>query len=249
MDAEDSTLPLAVFLLLVLSLLYLIMDGRDPPRRYPHRQPDPRRVHLQQVAATTIAAINEGYVDVYDHVLRQTARYDIRRDVDKMQQRTRFYPDNARELADWRKSPQLRTAPTPTHVSVLELSTLEGARYISSLPSKGRIGVLNFASATKPGVYAIQSVLSGVRSPTPSPTLNENLTQIITIVSSIVAVCNDNLPPASAQQGNEILRELSEHANKLSEVQALPEVTKESRQIMAKSSFAIANAMKGLMKL
>jgi len=98
-------------------------------------------------------------------------------------------------------------------------------------------------------VYAIQSVLSGVRSPTPSPKLNENLTEIITIVSSIVAVCNDNLPPASAHQGNEILRELSEHANKLSEVQALPEVTKESRQIMAKSSFAIANSMKGLMKL
>jgi len=98
-------------------------------------------------------------------------------------------------------------------------------------------------------VYAIQSVLSGVRSPTPSPTLNENLTQIITIVSSIVAVCKDNLPPASTQQGGGILQELSEHANKLSEVQALPEVTKESRQIMAKSSFAIANAMKGLMKL
>ncbi|KZP11245.1 hypothetical protein FIBSPDRAFT_899136 [Athelia psychrophila] len=97
-------------------------------------------------------------------------------------------------------------------------------------------------------VYAIQTVLSGVRSPTPSPNLNENLTQIITIVSSIVAVCNDNLPPASAAQGNEILRELSEHANKLSEVQA-GEVTKESRQVMAKSSFAVANAMKGLMKL
>ncbi|KAJ8076914.1 component of the polarisome [Marasmius tenuissimus] len=98
-------------------------------------------------------------------------------------------------------------------------------------------------------VYAIQSVLSGVRSPTPSPTLNENVTQIITIVSSIVAVCTDNFPAATAQQGNEVLRELSEHANKLSEVQALPEVTKESRQIMAKSSFAVANAMKGLMKL
>ncbi|GJE91341.1 hypothetical protein PsYK624_074900 [Phanerochaete sordida] len=98
-------------------------------------------------------------------------------------------------------------------------------------------------------VYAIQSVLSAVRSPTPSPSLNENLTHIITIVSSIVAVCKDNLPPASAEQGGEILRELSEHANKLSEVQALPEVTKESRQVMAKSSFAVANAMKGLMKL
>ncbi|KAG6381880.1 hypothetical protein JVT61DRAFT_495 [Boletus reticuloceps] len=98
-------------------------------------------------------------------------------------------------------------------------------------------------------VYAIQSVLSGVRTPIPAPTLNENLTQIITIVSSIVAVCSGNLPPTSAQQGAEILEQLSEHAKKLQEVQALPEVTKESRQIMAKSSFAIANAMKGLMKL
>lgn len=62
-------------------------------------------------------------------------------------------------------------------------------------------------------------------------------------------MCKDNLPAASARQGNEILRELDDHANKLSEVQALPELTKESRQTMAKSSFAIANAMKGLMKL
>jgi len=54
---------------------------------------------------------------------------------------------------------------------------------------------------TKSIVNAIQSVLSGVRAPIPSPSLNANLTQIITIVSSIVTVCNDNLPPASAQQG------------------------------------------------
>ncbi|EJD07954.1 uncharacterized protein FOMMEDRAFT_138038 [Fomitiporia mediterranea MF3/22] len=98
-------------------------------------------------------------------------------------------------------------------------------------------------------VYAIQNVLSGVRSPTPSPLLSENLTQIITIVSSIVAVCKDSLPSSSAQAGGEILRELGEHANRLSEVQSLQEVTKESRQTMAKSSFAIANSMKGLMKL
>lgn len=97
-------------------------------------------------------------------------------------------------------------------------------------------------------VFAIQSVLSGVRSPTLSPTLTENLTQIITIVSSIVAVCSDALPPNSSQ-GREILRELTEHGNRLSEMQQMPEVTKESRQVMAKSSFAIANAMKGLQKI
>ncbi|ETW86391.1 hypothetical protein HETIRDRAFT_432748 [Heterobasidion irregulare TC 32-1] len=74
---------------------------------------------------------------------------------------------------------------------------------------------------TVSSVYAIQSVLSGGRSLTPSPTLNENLTQIIKIVCSIVAVCHNNLPPASAQQGNDILRELSDYTNKLSEVQAM----------------------------
>ena len=57
------------------------------------------------------------------------------------------------------------------------------------------------------------------------------------------------MPSTEVAQGEDILQELSEHATKLSEVQAQPEVTKESRQVMAKSSFAIANAMKGLMKL
>ena len=98
-------------------------------------------------------------------------------------------------------------------------------------------------------MFAIQAVLSGVRNPTPPATLDENLTQIITIVSSIVAVCNDNFPPGSVNEGKETLHELSEHANRLSEVQALPEITKESRQVLAKSSFAIANAMKALTRL
>ncbi|KAF9017999.1 hypothetical protein BDZ89DRAFT_1165453 [Hymenopellis radicata] len=98
-------------------------------------------------------------------------------------------------------------------------------------------------------IDCIQIVLSGVRSPTPSPNLTDNVTQIITIVSSIVAVCKDNLPPAHVKQGTELLQELSEQATKLSDVQSLPEVTKESRQIMARSSFAVANAMKALSKL
>jgi len=58
-----------------------------------------------------------------------------------------------------------------------------------------------YLEAQTKSIYAIQSVLSGVRALTPSPSLNGNLTQIITIISSIIAVCNDNLTPASAQQG------------------------------------------------
>jgi len=42
-------------------------------------------------------------------------------------------------------------------------------------------------------IQAIQGVLSGIRSPTPSPELAENLTQIITTVSSIVALCKGSL--------------------------------------------------------
>jgi protein SPA2 len=79
--------------------------------------------------------------------------------------------------------------------------------------------------------------------------MDENMTEIITIVSSIVAVCHDNLPADRARHGGDILREMSEHAEKLSEMQALPEVTKESWQVIAKSSFAIASAMKALQKL
>ncbi|KAF9648389.1 hypothetical protein BDM02DRAFT_3082236, partial [Thelephora ganbajun] len=99
-------------------------------------------------------------------------------------------------------------------------------------------------------VVAIQNVVNGIRSPTPPPTLGENITQIITIVASIVAVCKDNLPPNSVQQGREYLKQLSDNANKLSELQAGPPdtITKESRQV-AKSIFAIANIMKSLGKM
>ena len=82
--------------------------------------------------------------------------------------------------------------------------------------------------------------------------MNENLTQIIATASSIVAVCQDNLPASRAQQGGDILRELSEHANKLGEVRALQvagEVTKENRQVMLKSGFAVVKAMKTLQRL
>jgi hypothetical protein len=102
---------------------------------------------------------------------------------------------------------------------------------------------------TESVVFSIQAVLSGVRSAVPSPTLAENVTQIITTVASIVAVCKDSLPASAGTRGRELLRELSAHADSLSEALSAPEMTKEARQTMAKSSFAVANAMKALAKL
>jgi hypothetical protein len=76
--------------------------------------------------------------------------------------------------------------------------------------------------------------------------LAENLTQIITIVSSIVALCKGSLPASVSPNGQKILDQLSEHCNKLSEVQAMPSVTKDARSMMAQSSFAIATSIKTL---
>jgi protein SPA2 len=47
-------------------------------------------------------------------------------------------------------------------------------------------------------------------------------------VSSIIAVCYDNLPARQVHKGSEVLHKLSEYANRFSEIQALSEVTKES---------------------
>ncbi|KAG8904620.1 component of the polarisome [Tulasnella sp. 403] len=99
-------------------------------------------------------------------------------------------------------------------------------------------------------VLPIRNLLSSIRAGGAAPELNENLTQIITIVSSIVAVCKDSLPPNSAGIGQEILQQLGENCNKLSELQSQDgEITKPTRQAMASASFAIAKAMKELRAL
>jgi len=98
-------------------------------------------------------------------------------------------------------------------------------------------------------VYTIQNLLSSLRAGAQGPDIHDDLTQIITIVSSIVAVSKDSLPAASVHQGEDLLRELSENCNKLSEMQAVSELTKPTRQTMQYSCFGVAKAMKELLKL
>jgi len=68
---------------------------------------------------------------------------------------TRYYGANSESLSTWSHPPAQATATVPTEISILEISTIEGARLLSSiLSSQGlndKIGILNFASATKPG--------------------------------------------------------------------------------------------------
>ncbi|GAA5923228.1 uncharacterized protein JCM15063_003576 [Sporobolomyces koalae] len=106
-------------------------------------------------------------------------------------------------------------------------------------------------------VHSIQSLLSAIRSGSQGEQLNENLTQIITIVSSIVAISKDSLPdpPHSnvKQEGETILSDLIDHCDKLSEMQSETNqaggsqtFTKQTKQAMATASFGVAKSLKQL---
>jgi len=69
---------------------------------------------------------------------------------------TKYYPPSS-PIGRWAESqPNLPPDSSPTHISVLHVSTLDAARLLENVyknnPSqRGKTGVLNFASATKPG--------------------------------------------------------------------------------------------------
>ncbi|SCV68762.1 BQ2448_883 [Microbotryum intermedium] len=107
-------------------------------------------------------------------------------------------------------------------------------------------------------VHSIQSLLGAIRGGAQAEQLNENLTQIITIVSSIVAISRDALPLHSRREGEGILQDLAENCDKLSEMQSLaasggggvgPNSTafnKQTKQSMASASFGVAKSLKQL---
>ncbi|GAA5993547.1 hypothetical protein JCM11641_002865 [Rhodosporidiobolus odoratus] len=104
-------------------------------------------------------------------------------------------------------------------------------------------------------VHSIQSLLSAIRSGASGSELTENLTQIITIVSSIVAISREALPSSARGEGDAILQELIKHCDQLSEMQnAAPggnsdPFTKQTKQAMAAASFGVAKGLKTLNSL
>ncbi|KAI0698311.1 hypothetical protein C8T65DRAFT_13669 [Cerioporus squamosus] len=114
-----------------------------------------RRARLKDIADTTLDAIDRG-----SYILDETT-HDLRVAMDQSKRQTTYHaPDS---LSSWASA----TPPPPvshTKISLLEMSTLEGARYLhdtlgsqasdthqqDSLSSR-KVGVLNFASAKKPG--------------------------------------------------------------------------------------------------
>ena len=88
--------------------------------------------------------------------------------------------------------------------------------------------------------------------------LQENLSQIITIVSSIVQILQDNLPTDLQEESKSTIQELSANCDKLVELQNSAEGTgpagtqtfsKQTKQAMATASFGVAKSLKSINSL
>ncbi|SPO30805.1 related to SPA2 protein [Ustilago trichophora] len=95
-------------------------------------------------------------------------------------------------------------------------------------------------------VHSIQALLSAIREGAQGVQLSENLTQITTIVSSIVAISKGNLPAKSRSEGERILDELTDNCEKLSEMQSHPSFDKSTKSTMASASYGVAKGLKAL---
>ena len=107
-----------------------------------------KRDTLKNIADTTLQAIEAGFIIFANNPL------DLAAKVRFSNHNTRYYPPDDQSLSRW--ALDLPISPSAkTEISILEISTLDGAhllfKTLSSFSSFGRIAVLNFASATRPG--------------------------------------------------------------------------------------------------
>lgn len=116
---------------------------------------DERRLGRKQIAESTLESIEEGSYEL------NGITHDLTPSVARSKKNTRFYAEESllSRWATWK--PSSTKALHPTRVSLMEATTLEGARVLPALcPARPpgspsipapKIAILNFASATKPG--------------------------------------------------------------------------------------------------
>ncbi|KAG6331877.1 hypothetical protein ID866_7209 [Astraeus odoratus] len=111
-----------------------------------------QRARLKEIADSTLEVIERGSLS-FDGTL-----LDLDAKIRFSNHNTRYYPPDASSLSSWASNaptakPNRRSGP---EISILEVSTLDGTRLLhdslsSRSASHGRIALLNFASATRPG--------------------------------------------------------------------------------------------------
>ena len=117
---------------------------------------DPKRLRLRYIAQETIKAIKYGYVDFLDSNMR-LIRHNIRQYADDTVRGTEYLEPDTPWLKWWWQGPPFGVAAehhgnqSGVAVQILKMSTLQGAHFLSQKCPASKVGVLNFASATKPG--------------------------------------------------------------------------------------------------
>lgn len=102
-----------------------------------------RRERLKRIGDETLKAIGDGVYTLDGQT------YDLAQSLSNSKLSTRYYsPDSM--LSNWSTMQATGSSTPATEIFILETSTLAGSRMLSK-QATGAIGVLNFASAKKPG--------------------------------------------------------------------------------------------------
>jgi uncharacterized protein (TIGR02452 family) len=199
---DDTDLPATVFLLFFFFLIFFLFmqeigHVQHSPNRYqrprqghrrlrpppppPGRRHDARRAQFSQIAEDTLDAIRRGYVNEPIPNENSFYRHSIAVDVNASRRNTILCPDDFIELRHWQSPhrPGNQYLSRPAKLAVLPLSTIQGARYLRDVMQNRRsnslLGILNFASATKPGGGFINGAIAQEESIARSSSLYESL--------------------------------------------------------------------------
>ena len=157
-------LPAAVIVAVGFMVLLIPKTPQSPPPPYTERAPTnsgpmirstsdgSHRSALKRIAEETLTAIRER-----SYAYRGVDQ-DLTEAVKEAESKTVYYSPSS-SIKQWASSTEPSRDPThssPTHISILQITTLDAARlldnvYKSNPSENGKTGILNFASATKPG--------------------------------------------------------------------------------------------------
>lgn len=126
-----------------------------------------RRTQLREIAEATLDVVKRG------HYTLNGTKHSLEPALASAKNNTSYYaPDSI--LSNW--SQPSGPHPHTSLFSVLEISTLDGARLLSTQAPDARIGMLNFASAKKPGGGFLSGAQAQEESLARSSTLYASLT-------------------------------------------------------------------------